>query len=50
MKSEKSCPKCGSKNMAPYMGFESGMKYECQDCGYQGVLVIEGKPVKKKGK
>jgi hypothetical protein len=50
MKSGKSCPKCGSKNLAPYMGFEMGMQYECQDCGYMGALVIEkGLPKKISG-
>jgi predicted RNA-binding Zn-ribbon protein involved in translation (DUF1610 family) len=41
MKSIKVCPKCGSKNVMPYMGFETGMRYECQNCGYVGVLVVE---------
>jgi transposase-like protein len=41
MKSTKVCPRCGSKNIAPYMGFDTGMQYQCQDCGYMGALVVE---------
>jgi predicted RNA-binding Zn-ribbon protein involved in translation (DUF1610 family) len=50
MKSGKSCPKCGSNNIMPFMGFEMGMKYECMNCGYMGVLMIEKGPMNKKGR
>lgn len=50
MKGGKFCPKCGSKNLVPYVGFEFGMKYECRDCGYMGVLVVEKDLGKKKEK
>jgi DNA-directed RNA polymerase subunit RPC12/RpoP len=35
----KICPKCGSENLnyEPWLG----EIYECRDCGYRGVLVIE---------
>jgi DNA-directed RNA polymerase subunit RPC12/RpoP len=35
------CPKCGSRNLVPFMGFETGMQYHCLDCDYVGVLRIE---------
>jgi DNA-directed RNA polymerase subunit M/transcription elongation factor TFIIS len=35
----KFCPKCGSENLnyEPWLG----EIYECRNCGYRGVLVIE---------
>ena len=35
------CPKCGSKNLICFMGFQTGMKYQCLDCSYIGPLKIE---------
>lgn len=39
----KKCPKCGSNNIKPYWGAFPGVltKWECHDCGYVGVLIIE---------
>lgn len=37
----KYCPECGSKNIAPFMGFDTGMQYQCLKCGWIGVVVIE---------
>ena len=36
----KKCPTCGSSNVAPNIGFHTG-KYQCNDCGYIGPLIIE---------
>ena len=35
------CPVCGSIELAPYMGFETGWQYECKGCGYIGALTAE---------
>ena len=37
------CPVCGSANVEPYLGFTTGMRYRCKDCGYVGVFF----PLKK---
>jgi transposase-like protein len=37
----KICPICGSQKIYPYMGFATGIKYKCENCGYVGVLVLE---------
>lgn len=43
------CPVCGSINLAPYIGFKTGWKYECKDCGYIGALTAEvDVPIPKK--
>lgn len=34
------CPSCKSGNIIHYMGGQFG-KYECKNCGYIGVIVIE---------
>lgn len=34
------CPKCGSENLVLDLGGQTG-KYQCKDCGYIGVFVIE---------
>ncbi len=44
----KKCPKCGSSEVNLYMGSETGIKYECKDCGYIGPLVIEEETLKIK--
>lgn len=35
------CPRCQSPNITSFMGFETGWKYECKDCGYIGALTEE---------
>ncbi len=40
------CPNCGSTNLVPLMGFETGMQYNCLNCGYIGVLRIMEKKKK----
>jgi len=35
------CPECFSIRVYPYMGFELGRKYQCQDCLHIGPVVIE---------
>jgi len=41
----KFCPNCGSKNLnyKPWLG----EIYECRECGYQGVFVIEDGEIAK---
>ncbi len=39
----KVCPKCGSKNIALFMGSLTGIRYRCKDCGYVGVVFLEEK-------
>jgi len=41
IKTVKTCPVCHSKNVTIYMGAVTGMRYQCKDCDYIGVLVIE---------
>ena len=36
----KKCPKCKSLNITLYMGGKFG-KYQCKNCGYVGVIVLE---------
>jgi phage-related protein len=36
----KKCPNCMSTNVDLYMGGQFG-KYQCNDCGYIGVFIIE---------
>ena len=46
------CPSCKSQEMSYYMGAQFG-KYECKECGYVGVIVIEDaneKQIKKRNK
>jgi len=40
LKTVKRCPKCGS-SVSLYMGSETGMQYQCSNCGYIGPLVLE---------
>ena len=35
------CPHCFSLRFYPYMGFELGRKYQCQDCLHIGPAVLE---------
>ncbi|NPA75029.1 MAG: hypothetical protein GXO25_02975 [Euryarchaeota archaeon] len=37
----KVCPNCGSKNIYAIDGGVLGDKYRCEDCGYEGMLVVE---------
>ena len=37
---KKKCPKCKSKELVPFIGFETG-SYECKKCGYIGAFIIE---------
>lgn len=37
----KKCPECGSKDVAPWMGYTTGIVYYCNKCGYRGPLVVE---------
>jgi len=39
----KICPICRSNNVMIYVGSTTGMRYECKDCGYIGVLIVEEK-------
>lgn len=34
------CPQCNSNDITYYMGAQFG-KYQCKNCGYVGVIVIE---------
>jgi len=46
------CPSCKSYDIVHYMGAQFG-KYECKNCGYVGVIVIEDtneKQIKKRNK
>ena len=46
------CPSFKSENITHYMGAQFG-KYQCKDCGYVGVIVIEDeneKQIKKRNK
>ena len=43
------CPVCKSEEINFYMGGQFG-KYECKDCGYVGVIVLEKIKRVKKGK
>ncbi len=36
----KKCPQCKSENIDLYMGGQFG-KYQCNDCGYVGPVVLE---------
>ncbi|MBN2566581.1 hypothetical protein JXB02_00675 [Candidatus Woesearchaeota archaeon] len=37
----RTCPNCGSTDIRPYMGFETGVQYRCGTCGYVGPIVVE---------
>lgn len=37
----KICPICHSQNVTIYMGATTGIRYQCKDCGYIGVLIVE---------
>jgi len=37
----KRCPKCGSTDVNTIAGMMTGYKYQCRDCDYIGVLIIE---------
>ncbi len=37
----KVCPVCGSTRIFYYMGEMTGAKYQCNDCGYVGSLILE---------
>ena len=41
------CPSCFSSHLVPYMGFELGKLYQCQNCGYEGPLIIEFETIEK---
>ncbi len=38
----KRCPECGSA-VSLYMGGETGIQYQCNNCGYIGPLILESK-------
>ena len=35
------CSNCYSPRIAPYMGYETGKRFICQDCGHISVVTIE---------
>jgi predicted RNA-binding Zn-ribbon protein involved in translation (DUF1610 family) len=35
------CPDCRGTDVVVHMGFITGRKYECQDCGYLGAFILE---------
>lgn len=35
------CPDCGKSDMSYVAGMETGHKYQCPHCGYEGAFVIE---------
>jgi rubredoxin len=43
----KFCPNCGSKNI-DWVLPQTWSKYECKDCGYIGVFVIEDGKISEK--
>lgn len=45
IKTRKICPNCRSTYIGLWMGTDLGMKYQCNECGYIGNIVIE-EPVK----
>ena len=45
LKTHKICPNCQSTYIALWMGTDLGMKYQCNECGYIGNIVVE-EPVK----
>ncbi|MBI4895261.1 MAG: hypothetical protein HY831_02080 [Candidatus Aenigmarchaeota archaeon] len=45
IKTRKICPNCRSIYIGLWMGTDLGMKYQCNECGYIGNIVLE-EPVK----
>ena len=41
MKTRKMCPNCRSTYIGLWMGTDLGVKYQCNECGYVGNIVIE---------
>ncbi len=37
----KVCPVCGSTRIHYVAGMITGEKYHCEDCGYEGSLILE---------
>ncbi len=37
----KICPVCGSTRIYYVAGMITGEKYRCEDCGYEGSLIME---------
>lgn len=37
----KKCPKCGSSNVKRWGVPQTWSKWECEDCGYIGAVIIE---------
>lgn len=35
------CPECGRSDMDYVAGMETGKKYLCKHCGYEGAFVVE---------
>jgi len=41
VKKIKVCPMCGSTHIHYVAGMITGEKYKCEDCGYEGSLILE---------
>jgi phage-related protein len=41
MVNKKLCPSCRSPYIGIWLGAEAGVLYRCNECGYQGPIVLE---------